>query len=63
MTLHIKIDEEKSKHAGLGPCLAQQNGFGPAYLHNWLRLVKGNKVVQLPLRSTKYDLTPAISRR
>ncbi len=32
-----KLDEEKSKHAGL----AQQNGFGWAFLHSLLRLVKG----------------------
>jgi len=32
-----KLDEEKSKHAGL----VQQNGFGPAFLHRMLRLVKG----------------------
>ncbi len=32
-----KLDEEKSKHAGL----AQQNGFGPAFFHRMLRLVKG----------------------
>jgi hypothetical protein len=31
------LDEEKSKYAGL----AQQNGFGPAFLHGLLRLVKG----------------------
>jgi hypothetical protein len=31
------LDEEKSKHAGL----AQQNGFGPAFLHSLLSLVKG----------------------
>jgi hypothetical protein len=31
----IKLDEEKAKHAGL----AQQNGFGPAFLHRMLRLV------------------------
>jgi len=32
----FKLDEEKSKHAGL----AQQNGFGPAFLDSLLRLVK-----------------------
>jgi hypothetical protein len=32
----LKLDEEKSKHAGL----AQQNGFGPAFWHNLLRLEK-----------------------
>jgi hypothetical protein len=31
------LDEEKSKHARL----AQQNGFGPEFLHSFLRLVKG----------------------
>jgi hypothetical protein len=30
------LDEEKSKHA----YLAQQNGFGPAFQHNLLRVVK-----------------------
>jgi hypothetical protein len=33
----LKFGEEKSKHAGL----AQQNGFGAAFLHNLLRFVKG----------------------
>jgi hypothetical protein len=32
-----KLSEEKSKHASL----AQQNGFGPEFLHAMLRLVKG----------------------
>jgi hypothetical protein len=32
-----KLNEEKSKHAGL----AAQNGFGPAFLHSLLRLVTG----------------------
>ncbi len=32
-----KLDEEKSKHVDL----AQQNGFGPAFLYSLLRLVKG----------------------
>jgi hypothetical protein len=32
------LDEEKSKNAGL----AQQNGFGPAFLHSLLKLVKGH---------------------
>jgi hypothetical protein len=31
------LDEEESKYAGL----AQQNGFGPAFLNGLLRLVKG----------------------
>jgi hypothetical protein len=31
------LDEEKSTHA----YLAQQNGFGPAFQHNLLRVVKG----------------------
>jgi hypothetical protein len=30
------LDKEKSKHA----CLAQENGFGSAFLHSLLRLVK-----------------------
>jgi hypothetical protein len=30
------LDDEKSKHAGL----AQENGFGPTFLHSLLRLVK-----------------------
>ncbi len=33
----LTLDEEKSNHAGL----AQQNGFGPAFFHILLRLVKG----------------------
>jgi hypothetical protein len=33
----LKLNEEKSKHASL----AQQNGFGPAFLHTLLKLVKG----------------------
>jgi hypothetical protein len=37
VTLQIKLYEEKPKHASL----AQQNGFGPAFLHSLLRLVKG----------------------
>jgi 2',3'-cyclic-nucleotide 2'-phosphodiesterase (5'-nucleotidase family) len=32
VTLKIKWDEEKSKHVGL----AQQNGFGPTFLHGLL---------------------------
>jgi len=32
----LKSDEEKSKHA----CLAHENGFGSAFLHSLLRLVK-----------------------
>jgi hypothetical protein len=32
-----KLDQEKSKHA----TLAQQSGFGRAFLHRMLRLVKG----------------------
>jgi hypothetical protein len=31
------LDEEKSKHVSL----AQQNGFGAAFLHRMLRLAKG----------------------
>ncbi len=34
---NLKLDAKKSKHAGL----AQQNGFGPIFLHSLLRLVKG----------------------
>jgi hypothetical protein len=38
LTLQIKIVlGGKSKYAGL----AQQNAFGPAFLHSLLRLVKG----------------------
>jgi hypothetical protein len=33
----LQLDEEMSKYAGL----AQQNGFGPAFLHSLLKLVKG----------------------
>jgi hypothetical protein len=37
VTCTVKLDEEKSKHAGL----AQQNGFGLAFQHSLLRLEKG----------------------
>jgi hypothetical protein len=37
VTCKLKLDEEKSKHAGL----AQQNGFGPAFVHSLLTLIKG----------------------
>jgi hypothetical protein len=33
------LDEEKPKHTSL----AQQNGFGIAFLHSLLRLIKGTK--------------------
>jgi hypothetical protein len=33
----LKLDDEKSKRAGL----AQQNGFGNPVVHSLLRLVKG----------------------
>jgi hypothetical protein len=36
-TWKLKLDEEKSNHAGL----AQQIGFGPAVLHGLLNLVEG----------------------
>jgi hypothetical protein len=43
VTLHIKNEEEKLNHAGLG--LAQQNGFWPSisteFFQSLLRLVKG----------------------
>jgi hypothetical protein len=34
----VKLDEEKSKLAGL----AQQNGIGRAFLHSLLRQIKGH---------------------
>jgi hypothetical protein len=37
VTLQQNLYEEKSKHASL----AQQNGFGPAFLHRMLWLAKG----------------------
>jgi len=37
VTLKLKFYYQKSKHAGLG----KQNGFGAAFLHSLLRLVKG----------------------
>jgi hypothetical protein len=37
VTCKLKFDAKKSKQASL----AQQNAFGPAILHNLLRLVKG----------------------
>jgi hypothetical protein len=36
-TVQQILHEEKSKHAGL----AEQNGFGPAFLHRMLRVAKG----------------------
>jgi hypothetical protein len=38
LKIKLKLDEEKSKHAGL----AQQNGFGSAFLHSLLKLIKGH---------------------
>jgi hypothetical protein len=35
--VNFTLDKEKSKHASL----AQQNDFGPQFLHSLLRLVKG----------------------
>jgi hypothetical protein len=37
VTLQVKIREGMSTHAGL----AQQNSFGPAFLHSLVSLVKG----------------------
>jgi hypothetical protein len=34
----LKLNEEKSKHAAFA--LAQQNGFGPTFLHSLLRFLK-----------------------
>jgi hypothetical protein len=34
---NLKLNEEKSKHASL----AEQHGFGPAFLHSLMRLAKG----------------------
>jgi hypothetical protein len=54
------LDEEKSKHAktGLG---AEQNGFGPTFLHSLQRLVKkGIATKSLPaaeVRERVYILT------
>jgi hypothetical protein len=45
------LDEEKSKHVDL----AQQNGFGPEFLDNLLRWVKGTK--------KKENLKPAREKR
>ncbi len=49
------MDEEKSKHASL----AQQNGFGPTFLHTLLRLIKGTQksLTPTPEECNKYDLT------
>jgi hypothetical protein len=50
VTLQTKLDAEKSKHASL----AQQNGFGPAFLHSLLRFVKGTaKPKSMPNSSHK----------
>jgi len=45
------LDEEKSKDVDL----AQQNGFGPEFLENLLRWVKGTK--------KKKNLTPTREKR
>jgi hypothetical protein len=44
------LDEEKTKHAGL----AQQNGFGPAFLHRMLRLAKYTAMPSTGLLLTGY---------
>jgi hypothetical protein len=55
VTLHFKIGWEESKHVGL----AQQNWFGPAFLHSLLRLVKNRAKPLAPATEecNKYDLT------
>jgi len=42
----LKLDEEKSNHAGL----AQQNAFGPAFLHSLTRLIKCTAKLLAPTR-------------
>jgi hypothetical protein len=44
----LKLDEEKSKYF---VNLAQQNDFGPTFLHNLLRSVKTNKFTHLSKES------------
>jgi hypothetical protein len=58
----VKLDEEKSKHAGL----ALQNGLGPAFSYSLLRLVCKNTQSSLtPAREecNKYDLTSQLPAR
>jgi hypothetical protein len=49
------LDEEKSNHAGL----AQQNAFGPAFLHSLTRLIKCTAKLVTPTRKecNEYDMT------
>jgi hypothetical protein len=48
------LDEEKSTHAGL----AQQNSFGPEFLHSLLRLQKSTaKPKTCREECNEYDLT------
>jgi hypothetical protein len=50
----VKLDEEKSKYAGLG----QENGFGSAYVHSLWWLVKGPEILHTCRKEyNKYDLT------
>jgi hypothetical protein len=53
----LKLDEEKSNHAGL----AQQNAFGPAFLHSLTRLIKCTAKLLAPTRKecNEYDMTVA----
>ncbi len=54
----LKLDEEKSKCA----VLAQENGFGSAFLHSLRWLVKGTITVGVHLQKkecNKYDVTAA----
>jgi hypothetical protein len=56
VTLKIKLDEEKSKHAGL----AQQNGFGPAFVKFAEPGRRHNKAEHLAEKSTKCDMTAVL---
>jgi hypothetical protein len=54
VTLNIKLDEEKSEYSSL----AQQIGFGRAFLYTLLRLEKG--IAQLCIEEcNKYNLPAA----
>jgi hypothetical protein len=50
----LKLDEEKSKHAGL----AQKNDFGPTFFHSLLRLMH-SKAPHAEEDCNKYDMTAA----
>jgi hypothetical protein len=48
------LDEEKSNHASL----AQQSGFGPAFLYSLLRLVKARHLQKESVIDMNWQLLP-----